>query len=87
MTCSLFKSKDDAVAQAVSRWLPTVVAQVRVRAACGVCGGQSSTVRRFSLSTLVSPANHTTNSLHHYNHLVAAGPSGPSWTPPPHYTN
>jgi hypothetical protein len=30
-----------AVDQAVSRWLPTAVALVRVRAACGVCGGQS----------------------------------------------
>jgi hypothetical protein len=32
--------KGRAVAQAVSRWLPTAVAEVRVRAACGVCGGQ-----------------------------------------------
>jgi hypothetical protein len=32
-----------AVAQAVSRWLPTAAGRVRVRAACGVCGGQSST--------------------------------------------
>jgi hypothetical protein len=31
------------VALAVSRWLPTVAARVRVRAACGVCGGQSGT--------------------------------------------
>jgi hypothetical protein len=30
-----------AVAQAVSRWLPTAAARVRVPAACGVCGGQS----------------------------------------------
>jgi hypothetical protein len=29
-----------AVAQAVSRWLPTAAARVRVRAACGVCFGQ-----------------------------------------------
>jgi ribosomal protein S14 len=29
-----------AVAQAVSRWLPTAAARVRVRAACGVCGGK-----------------------------------------------
>jgi hypothetical protein len=28
-------------AQAVSRWLPTAAARLRVRAACGVCGGQS----------------------------------------------
>jgi hypothetical protein len=32
-----------AVAQAISRWLPTVAARVCARAACGVCGGQSST--------------------------------------------
>jgi hypothetical protein len=32
-----------AVAQAVSRWLPTPAARVRVRAACGVCGGESGT--------------------------------------------
>jgi hypothetical protein len=30
-----------AVAQAVSRWLPTAAARVRVQAACGVCGGKS----------------------------------------------
>jgi hypothetical protein len=29
-------------AQAVNRWLPTAAARVRVRAACGVCDGQSS---------------------------------------------
>jgi hypothetical protein len=28
---------------AVRRWLPTAAARVRVRAACGICGGQSST--------------------------------------------
>jgi hypothetical protein len=32
-----------AVAQAVIRWLPTAAAWVRVRAAYGVCGGQSDT--------------------------------------------
>jgi hypothetical protein len=32
-----------AVAQAVRRWLPTAAARVRVRAACGVCGGQGGT--------------------------------------------
>jgi hypothetical protein len=36
-----------AVAQAVSRWLPTVAARVRVRAACGVCGGQSGIAAGF----------------------------------------
>jgi hypothetical protein len=32
-----------AVAQAIRRWLPTVTTRVRVRAAGGVCGGQSDT--------------------------------------------
>jgi hypothetical protein len=36
-----------AVAQAIRRWLPTAAARVRVRAACGVCGGQSGTVAGF----------------------------------------
>jgi hypothetical protein len=36
-----------AVAQAVGRWLPTAAARVRVRAACGVCGGQSGTAAGF----------------------------------------
>jgi hypothetical protein len=48
---------------AVSRWLPTAAARVRVRAACGVCGGQSGTgagflrVLRFPLSIIppISP--------------------------------
>jgi hypothetical protein len=47
-----------AVAQAVSRWLPTSAARVRFQAACGVCGGQSGTGCTFSPSTSVSPANH-----------------------------
>jgi hypothetical protein len=50
-----------AVAQAVSRWLPTVAARVRVRAAREVCGGQSGTgagfmrVRRFPLPINIPP--------------------------------
>jgi hypothetical protein len=54
-----------AVAQAVSRWLPTAAARVRVRAACGVCGGQSVTgagffrVLRFPLPIIppISPSS------------------------------
>jgi hypothetical protein len=54
-----------AVAQAVSRWLPTSAARVRFRAACGVCGGQSSTgagflrVLRFPLPIIppISPSS------------------------------
>jgi hypothetical protein len=49
------------IAQAVSRWLPTAVARVRIRAACGVSGGQSSTgagflqVFRFPLPIIIPP--------------------------------
>jgi hypothetical protein len=50
-----------AVAQAVSRWLPTAADRVHVRAACGVCGGQSGTgagflrVLRFPLPIIIPP--------------------------------
>jgi hypothetical protein len=54
-----------AVAQAVSRWLPTAAYRVRVRAACGVYEGQSGTgagflrVLRFPLLIIppVSPSS------------------------------
>jgi hypothetical protein len=54
-------SKDHAVAQAVSSWLPTAAARVRARAACGVCGGQNGTgagflrVLRFPLPIIIPP--------------------------------
>jgi hypothetical protein len=33
-----------AIAQAVSRWLPTAAARVRSKVrSCGICGGQSGT--------------------------------------------
>jgi hypothetical protein len=78
-----------AVAQAVSLWFPTAAARVRVRTACGVCGGQTGTGGRFSPSTSVSPANQTTEfsiiiitRSWHNRPLVTAVPSGP-WIPPP----
>jgi hypothetical protein len=50
-----------AVVQAVRRWLPTAAARVHVRAACGVCDGQSGTgavflrVLRFPLLIIIPP--------------------------------
>jgi hypothetical protein len=55
-SCKLGIGRD--VAQAASRWLPTTAARVRVREACGVCGGHSGTgagflrVLRFPLSII-----------------------------------
>jgi hypothetical protein len=57
-----------AVAQAVSRWLPTAAARVRVRPACEVCGGQSSTgagflrVLRFPLPIIIPPISRSSQS-------------------------
>jgi hypothetical protein len=63
--CQIFKGINEslgrAVAQAVSVWLPITAARVRVRAACGVCGGQSGTgagflrVLRFPLRIIIPP--------------------------------
>jgi hypothetical protein len=50
-----------ALAQAVSRWLPTAAARVRVQATCGVCGEQTGTgtsflqVLRFPLPIITAP--------------------------------
>jgi hypothetical protein len=60
-------NKGRAIAQAVSRWLPTSVTRVRVRGACGVCGGQSSMgagflrVLRFPLPIIppISPSSYS----------------------------
>jgi hypothetical protein len=90
-TTQLTSSNGCAVAQSVSRWLPTAAARVRDRAACGVCGGQSGIragflrVLRFPLPIIIPP-----NSPSSYSPgaatvglLVTAVPSGPNWTPPP----
>jgi hypothetical protein len=80
-----------AVTQADSRRLPTATARVRVRAACGVCGGQSSTwagflrVLRFPLPIIVPPISPASLSpgAGTTGLLETAVPSGPNWTPPP----
>jgi ribosomal protein S14 len=56
-----------AVAQAVSRWLPTAAARVRVRAACEVCGGQSGIGAGF-LRVLRVPCQSFHQFLQHHNH-------------------
>jgi hypothetical protein len=80
-----------AVAQAVRRWLPTAAARVSVRAACGVCGGQSGSgagflrVLRFPLPIIppISPSSKSPEAGT-IGVSMAAVPSGPNWTPPPH---
>jgi hypothetical protein len=50
------------IAQAAIDWLTTAAARVWVKArSCGICGGQSDTGGRFSPSTSVSLANHSTD--------------------------
>jgi hypothetical protein len=81
-----------AIAQAVSRWLPTAAARVRARVwSCGICGGQSGAgagflqVVRFPLSIFIPPiAPQSPSSIIWglYNRPeVAAVPSGLSPTP------
>jgi hypothetical protein len=57
----LYGDSGRAVAQAVSRCLPTAVARVRVRAACGVCGGQSGTGAGFLRVLRFPLTNHSIN--------------------------
>jgi hypothetical protein len=60
--CVLSFTKGRAIAQAVSRWLPTAAARVRSQVrSCRICGGQSGTeasflrVLRFPLPILIPP--------------------------------
>jgi hypothetical protein len=72
-----------AVAQAVSRWLPTAAARVRARVwSCGICGGQRGAgagflrVLRFPLPIFSPPiAPHSPSSI------ICAVPSGLCPTP------
>jgi hypothetical protein len=81
-----------AVAQAVSRWLPTAATRVRARVwSCGICGGQSVAgvgffrVLRFPLPIFIppiAPQSPSSISWGLYNRPeVAAVPSGLSPTP------
>jgi hypothetical protein len=81
-----------AIAQAVSRWLPTAAARVRARVkSCGIFGIQSGTgvgfLRdlRFPLKIFISPfvpQSPSSITWGWYNRLVVAGvPSGLSLTP------
>jgi hypothetical protein len=78
-----------AVAQAVSRWLPTAAVRVRVRKACGVCGGQSGTGADFLRVLRFPLPNHYTNfsiiiitrGLHN-RPIGGRNAEWTSWTPP-----
>jgi hypothetical protein len=64
-----------AIAQAVSRWIPTVATWVRARVRlCRICGGQIGTWAGF-LRVLRFPCQSS------FHQLVAAVPSGLSLTP------
>jgi hypothetical protein len=81
-----------AIAQTVSRWLPTEAALFRARVqSCGICGGQSGAgagflrILRFPLPICIPPiAPQSPSSIiwGWYNRpVVAAVPSGLSLTP------
>jgi hypothetical protein len=58
-----------AISQAVSRWLPTAAARVRVQVmSCGICGGQSGTGAGL-LRVLGFPCQFSFHRLLHTHHL------------------
>jgi hypothetical protein len=60
--CGLLPNVGRAVAQAVSRWLPTAAARVRVQVACEVCGGESGIGAGFlQVLWFPLPNHHSTN--------------------------
>jgi hypothetical protein len=78
-----------AIAQAVSRRLPTPAARVRARvSSCRICGGQSGAgagllrVLRLPLPILIPPTAPHSSGAGTIDQLVADVPSGLSLTPP-----
>jgi hypothetical protein len=69
-----------AVAQAVSRWLSTAAVQVRIRAACGVFGGQSSIgagfLRELPFPQPIIPPIFPSSSLQFHNLIYLIGNLG-----------
>jgi hypothetical protein len=85
-----------AIAQAVSRWLPTAVARVQTLVwSSGICGGQSGAgadilrVLRFPLPIFIPPNSPSSWSpgAGTIGHSVADVPSGHSLDSTPHYAN
>jgi hypothetical protein len=85
-----------AIAQAVSRWLPTAAAPVQTRIwPSGICGGQSGAgagflrVLRFPLPIFITSNSPTSQSpgASTIGHSVADVPSGSSLDSTPHYAN
>jgi hypothetical protein len=77
-----------AIAQAVSRWLPTAAARVRTQVrSCGICDGQNGTgigflrVLRFPLPILIQSTAFRVV-IYHAGQLVADVQFGLSLTPP-----
>jgi hypothetical protein len=60
-TQTMIGGRGRAIAEAVRRWLPTAAVRVQSRVlSSGICGGPQWRRGRFSPSTLVSPAIHST---------------------------
>jgi hypothetical protein len=85
-----------AIAQAVSRWLPTAAARVRARVwSSGICGGQSGAgagflrVIRFPLPIFIPPNSPSSQSpgAGTIGQLLADVPNGPSLDSTPYYEN
>jgi hypothetical protein len=88
----LSRNSSRAVAQAVSRWLPTTAVRFASGHHVGFVVDKAAHWGRFSPSTSVSPANHSTNFFliiitRGWNNRSIGGrrQSGPSWTPPQLY--